>query len=122
MELNFRADGTADFKISLPNAQPGPAEPAAPFPITWELSDDRVLSVWFPIQPMPEYEMPDWTRDALHYDVLAVSAVSLTISDRRFDGEEVTVLRRVNDEEYRKRELDEIGSFVGSLPLKTPPR
>jgi hypothetical protein len=77
--------------------------------------------------PDPKYEMPDWTRDALCYDVLAVSGVSLTISDRRFEGEEIIVLRRVNQEEYLKREgqrfketFDEIRGMVGLPPLKLP--
>jgi hypothetical protein len=38
---------------------------------------------------------------------LAVTDLSLTLSDRRFDGEMVTVWRRVNREEYDHRKAAE---------------
>jgi hypothetical protein len=129
MRLAFRADKTADFKFSLPNAPTPAPTSSGPFPITWTLADDRVLSIWLPVPPMPDPDCkePDWTREEVCYDVLAVTGPSLTISNRRFDGEEIIVLRRVNDQEYRKRQsqrakeaLDELRGLVGLPPLKLP--
>lgn len=98
LELVLLRDGTAGYEFTIPNPPVMPREPDPPFSITWELSDDRVLSVWLPIAPMPEYDMPDWSREEIPYDVLAVTDLSLTLSNRRFDGEDVIVLRRVGHE------------------------
>ena len=64
---------------------------------------------------MPEYEMPDWDRERMRFDVLAVTDLSLTLSDRRSDGETVTVWRRVNCEEYNRRKVAEYGQAFEAL-------
>jgi len=87
----------------------------APFPTRWELSGDRVLSVWLPVAPMPEHEMPDWSREQVCYDVLAVTDLSLALSDRRFDGEHVIVLRRGNPEEHNRRKAAEYGELLQAM-------
>jgi hypothetical protein len=101
----LREDGTADYRPTIPNPPAMPPQPTSPFPTHWELSDDRILSIWLPIAPMPEYDMPDWSREQICYDVLLVADLSLALSDRRFDGEEVIVLRRANHEEYIRRKI-----------------
>ena len=98
LELALLPDGTAGYKFTIRNSPALPHEADPPFPITWELSEDRVLSVWLPIPPLPEYEMPDWSREQVAYDVLAVNDMSLALSNRRFDGEDVIVLRRIERE------------------------
>jgi hypothetical protein len=101
--ISLRADGTAATRAGTAAEHAVPSHPEAPFPETWELSEDRVLSLVVPIPPMPQYGMPDWTRERMRYDVLAITDLSLTLSDRRCDGETVTVWRRVNHEEYNRR-------------------
>jgi hypothetical protein len=103
LTLTLRADGTAEWDFTSKDSPPQPPEPPPPFPTRWELSADRVLSIWLPTAPMPDYHMPDWSREQLCYDVLAVSAESLALSDRRFDGESVDVLRRVDIQDYCRR-------------------
>jgi hypothetical protein len=115
LDLAFRADGTAVYDLTIPNPPAMPQEPSPPFAITWELSDDRVLSVWLPIAPMPQYEMHEWSRDRVSYDVLAVTDQSLALSNRRFDREVVIVLRRVNRVEYDRRRAAEYGRALEAL-------
>ena len=105
--MKLRSDGTADYHFMTPNLPDLPPEPSPPFPERWELSDDRVLSIWVPIAPMPKYDMPEWTQEQTCYDVLAVTDLSLALSNRRFDGEEVIVLKRVNWDEYVRRKAAE---------------
>ena len=100
--LVLRADGTADYTFG-PRDSTGPTEPRPPFPTRWELSDDRVLSIWLPVAPMPEYDMPEWSREEVCFDVLSVTDWSLALSNRRFDYEDVMVLRRVDSEAYHLR-------------------
>jgi hypothetical protein len=64
---------------------------------------------------MPEYGMPDWSRDRMRYHVLAVTGLSLTLSDRLFDGEMVTVWRRVNREEYGRSQAAEFSQAFEKL-------
>jgi hypothetical protein len=40
----------------------------------------------------------------MRYDVLAITDLSLALSDRRFDGEMVIVLRRVNRAEHDQQQ------------------
>ena len=47
--------------------------------------------------------MPEWSREEVCFDVLSVTDWSLALSNRRFDNEDVMVLRRVVIEEYRCR-------------------
>jgi antitoxin ParD1/3/4 len=101
--LVLRADGTADYDVAAPDSPPRPPEPTPPFPTRLALSDDRVLSIWLPIAPMPEYDMPDWSREEVCFDVLSVMDWSLALSNRRFDYEDVMVLRRVDCEEFNLR-------------------
>jgi hypothetical protein len=101
--LNLRSDGTADFDYVTPDPPDLSPRPSPPFPERWELSDDRVLSIWVPIAPMPKYGMSEWSREQTCYDVLSVTDLSLALSNRRFDGEEVIVLKRVNWDEYVRR-------------------
>jgi len=75
----------------------------AAFPTRWALSDDRVLSLWLPIAPMPEYDMPEWSREEVSFDVFSVTDGSLALSNRRFDREDVMVFRRVDREEFALR-------------------
>jgi hypothetical protein len=103
LAICLRADGTAATRADPGGEHAVPSWPDAPFPETWTLSEDRVLTLLLPVPPMPEYEMPDWSRERMRFDVLAVTDLSLTLSDRRFDGEMVTVWRRVNPEEYFRR-------------------
>jgi hypothetical protein len=110
--LVLQEDGTADWDFTIPNASPMAPQPTPPFPTRWELSDDRILSIWLPIAPMPDYDMPDWSRQQISYDVLMVADLSLTLSNRRFDGEDVIVLRRVNYEEYNRRKAAEYGQLI----------
>jgi hypothetical protein len=115
LRLVLREDGTADYQFTIPNPPAIPPQPTPPFPIRWELSDDRILSIWLPISPMPHYDMPDWSREQICYDVLLVADLSLAVSNRRFDGEDVIVLRRVNQEEYTRRKAAEYGQLLESL-------
>jgi hypothetical protein len=101
--MTLRADGTCSSTSDSPRERARPPRPEPPFPETWELSDDRVLTFVIPRAPMPEYEMPDWGRERMCYDVLAVTDISLALSDRRFDGEMVTVWRRVDQDAHMKR-------------------
>jgi hypothetical protein len=101
--LILRGDGTADYQFAPPNPLPRPTETTPPFSTRWELSDDRVLSLWLPIGPMPEYDMPEWSREEICFDVLSVTDWSLALSNRRFDREDVIVLRRVDREEHNRR-------------------
>jgi hypothetical protein len=101
--LSLRADGTTASKASAAGEPAVPSQPEAPFPETWELSEDRILSFVIPVAPMPEFGMPNWTRETMCYDVLAVTDVSLALGDRRFDGETVSVWRRANQEEHLRR-------------------
>jgi hypothetical protein len=95
LRINLHADGTAFWGYIQPN-ESTTEETQAPFPETWEVSADRILSIWVPIPPNPDpnYEMPDWSREQVCYDILAVSSISLALSNRRFDGEFVIILRR----------------------------
>src|SRR5262245_5028093 len=103
LSLALRPDGTAGYDFTLPDPPARPAQPEPPFPPRWELSDERVLSVWLPVPPMPAYGLPEWSREQVCYDVLAVTDVSLCLSSRRFDVEDVLVLRRVNRDEFDRR-------------------
>ncbi len=107
LAIRLRADGTAATRAGTASEHAVPSWPEAPFPETWDLSEDRVLTLVLPVPPMPEYEMPDWTHERMRFDVLAVTDLSLTLSDRRFGGEMVTVWRRVNPEEYNRRKAAE---------------
>jgi hypothetical protein len=98
--MTLRADGTAATRAGTGGIHAVASWPEAPFPETWELSNDRVLSLVIPTLPAPKYGMPDWGRERMRYDVLAVTDLSLALSDRRFDGEMVVVLRRVNRGEH----------------------
>ncbi len=100
--LVVRGDCTADYTFG-PRDPMAPTGPTAPFATTWELSDDKVLSIWLPIAPMPEYDMPEWSREEVCFDVLSVTDRSLALSNRRFDYEDVMVLGRVDIEEHRRR-------------------
>ncbi len=93
--MSLHADGTAATRAGPGGVHAVASWPDAPFPETWELSDDRVLSLVIPTPPAPKYGMSDWGRERMRYDVLAVTDLSLALSDRRFDGEMVIVLRRV---------------------------
>jgi hypothetical protein len=101
--MTLHANGTCSSRSDRAEELARPARPPAPFPETWELSDDRVLTFVTPIPPMPEYEMPHWGRERMRYDVLSVTDLSLTLSDRRFDGETVTVWRRADREGFLRR-------------------
>jgi hypothetical protein len=122
LEISLRGDGTASWKMRLPGYPDTPEESRAPFPMTWDVSSDRVLAISIPIPPMPQYEMPDWSWEAIRYDILAVSRISLGLSDRGYDGESVIVLKRINAEEYERRQVQryrEALSYVkGLLPQK----
>jgi hypothetical protein len=61
-----------------------------------------VLLIVIPIAPMPEYELPDWTRDTVRYDIMAVSGISLGL--RKPNGEQVIVLRRMDHAAYEERQ------------------
>jgi hypothetical protein len=113
--LTLQADGTAHLTPTGAPVPGAPPPPVPPFPTTWELSPDRVLSLLIPVPPMPEYEIPDWTKEALRYAVLAVTDLSLALSDRPFDGETIFVLRRINREEYDHRRAAEYGHALESL-------
>jgi hypothetical protein len=112
--MSLLADGTAVLRAET-DVDIAPSFPEAPFLETWELSEDRVLSLWVPIAPMPEYDLPDWSRDSLRYDVLDVTDLSLTLCDRRFDGETVKVWRRINREDYNRRKAEEYGQISDFL-------
>lgn len=115
LEIMLRADGTAFWRYPQDSPSEARGRAAPPFPETWELAEDRVLTILIPIAPMPEYDLPDWSREAVRYDVLAVTDVSLGLSDRRFDGENVIVLRRVNAEEYERRQVQRYRETMSGL-------
>jgi hypothetical protein len=98
-ELLLRADGTAEYHWLDAQGRPTSAaeDPAAPFPPTWvwEKNGKGVLTILVPIAPMPDYDIPDWTREEMSYQVLNVSADKLILSDRPFDGEFVEVYVKV---------------------------
>jgi hypothetical protein len=103
MRLTLHADGTASCCAGLLESSVEMQPPIPLFPTTWDLSSEQVLSIWEPVPPMPKYGMPDWSRNQIRYDVLSVTDLSLTISDRRFDGEHVIVFRRVDLAAYTQR-------------------
>lgn len=86
--LILRGDGTADWGV--------PVHPSAPFPMTWQLSDNWVLTIATPVPPMPEYDQPDWFRDKEDFRVLEASTYTLALTR----GDLFTVFRRVRVEEY----------------------
>jgi hypothetical protein len=95
--LILRADRTADWPCFRP---PGaPPLPPAPFPTTWRLSDDRVLTIVRPVPPMPEYGAPDWARSEEDYRVLEAGGRTLGLTK----GDVFMVFRRVPDEEHNRR-------------------
>ncbi|SIO03624.1 hypothetical protein SAMN05444166_2140 [Singulisphaera sp. GP187] len=95
-EIILRGDGTADLRWLSPELKSLACNSDAPFPIIWETSSDGMLSIYLPIAPMPEYEIVDWIQDAIRYDVLSIMPEAMTLSDRRYDGESITVFRRQN--------------------------
>jgi hypothetical protein len=113
--LKLRVDGTADYNFTTPNSAAMPPQPTPPFPIQWELDDDRVLCILTPIAPMPAYGMLDWSQEPMCYDVLSVTEVSLSIGNRRFDGEDVIVLRRINCDEFNRRKAAEYGKVLEGI-------
>ncbi len=90
-EIELRGNGTADWRYLSNEFQP---EEPAPIPTTWTLENDAVLVLWIPVPPMPEYGMESWDREELRYDVLEVTKTRLTLSDRPYDGEFITVFER----------------------------
>jgi hypothetical protein len=90
--ISLRKDGTADWGFANVSVN---EEAAAPFPTTWEIAEDNTLSIWLPIAPMPEYDMPEWSREQLCYSVLRLEPTKLVLSDRPFDGEFVKVFERL---------------------------
>jgi hypothetical protein len=98
--LTIRADGTWDWPVAGPIREPQPPGPIRP---TWELSDNRVLSLWTPVAPMPAYGIEDWTREEKQYLVLAVTGLSLALAD----SHGTIVFRRVNHEAHARRQASE---------------
>ncbi len=95
-EITLRADGIADHRYLLPERRiEFPSPP--PFPVTWETTREGMLSIFIPIEPMPEYEIPDWIQEAMRFDVLEVAPATLTLSNRPYDGEIIAVYRRVEE-------------------------
>jgi hypothetical protein len=92
--LILRRDGTADWPSHRPSGSP--PLPADPFPTTWRLSDGWVLTIARPVPPMPEYGMPDWSREEEDFRVLEAGDNVLCLAR----GDVFTVYRRVHDEEY----------------------
>lgn len=64
--------------------------------MTWQLSDNWVLTIATPVPPMPEYDQPDWFRDKEDFRVLEASTYTLALTR----GDLFTVFRRVRVEEY----------------------
>jgi len=94
-ELVFRPDGTAEWRFLHPRSFPDIRDPGpSPFLETWE-AREGAISLWIPIAPMPEYGMDEWTREEKRYAIVAMTADTLTLSTRPFDGESVVVYRRV---------------------------
>jgi hypothetical protein len=104
--LSLRADGTWGWPYSADRSVPPDLPARLRWP--WELSDDRALSLWRPIPPMPEYGMPEWSREEKQWLVLAVADLSLALAD----SHHVIVLRRINSEEYNRRKADEYSRLV----------
>ena len=94
-EIALRAEGTADWRFLAHEGDSLTPETEPPFPTTWETEPEGRLAIYLPIAPMPEYEMMDWTREAVRYDVLSITPDTLTLSDRRYDGESITVFQRM---------------------------
>jgi hypothetical protein len=94
LEIVLDAEGTAEWRWPKPQNELPVHEPEPPFPTTWETSPDGTLTIYLPIAPMPEYEIMDWIREAVRYDVLSITPDTLTLSNRRYDGESITVYRR----------------------------
>jgi hypothetical protein len=106
LKFELRSDGTASYEFEVPElAEKLPKVDAAEAPIrtTWELSPDRVLSIWFPTIRGPDYSRKDWTREQACYDVLAVECQSLGLSQRRFDDGDIIIMRRQGAIEYMLR-------------------
>jgi hypothetical protein len=106
--IALNQDGTAEWDFVGAQTQAnngGHASSGPPFPITWDLSYEiqqhsltdlpAVLSVYVPVAPLPEYDLPDWSQDAKRWHVIEVTEDRLVLSDRAFDGEFITVFRRV---------------------------
>jgi len=98
-ELVFRPDGTAEWRFLHPRSFPDIRKPGtAPFPETWDVRQPGTISVWIPIAPMPKYGIEEWTREEKRFAIVAMTADTLTLSTRPFDGEDVIVYRRVVDQ------------------------
>lgn len=116
--LSIRADGTWGW----PNTgDTGDIGLPAGMRWLWDLSADHVLSLWTPIAPMPEYDMPDWSREEKQWLVLSVTGLSLALAD----SHQVVLFRRVERESYDHRKAAEYARFLCEMrslygPSKTP--
>ena len=107
--LTIRADGTWGWPY--PPDRTLPPELPARFRWPWELAEDRVLSLWAPVPPMPQYEAHEWSREEKQWLVLAVTHLSLALADSHF----TIVFRRLNREEHLRRKADEYGRLLASV-------
>jgi hypothetical protein len=107
--LLIRPDGTW--------GQPGREETGIPPDLParlrwpWELADDRVLSLWTPVPPMPEFHLPEWSRQEQQWLVLAVTGLSLALAD----SHQTVVFRRVDREDYDRRKAAEYGRVIETV-------
>jgi len=106
--VRIHPDGTWDDATDRPSL---PADLPARLGWLWELSDDRILSLWTPIEPMPEYHQPEWTREEKQYLVLAVTGLSLALAD----SHRTVVYRRADQDAYMRRKADKYGRVLGVL-------
>ena len=107
--LSIRADGTWGWPFAADRGLP-PDLPDRLRP-RWELSDDRVLSLWNPVAPMPEYGIPEWTREEAQHLVLAVTDHSLTLAD----SHQTIVFRRLNRQDHDRCKAAEYVRLVRAV-------
>lgn len=104
--IRYQADGTVLSRLGETGDFLG--RPGAPFPETWEITDDRILWHRIPLPPIPEpqYEQPDWYYDSVFEDVLTIDDHCMALSNLRFDGEFITLYKRVSKppDDYNCRE------------------
>jgi hypothetical protein len=112
-QLRILADGTWDDGADRPAL---PADLPERIGWRWELADDRVLSLWGPVRPIPEYHQFEWTREEKQYLVLAVTDLSLALAD----SHTTVVYRRSDTDAYFRRKAAEYGLALGALKQLLP--
>lgn len=82
LEFTLREDGAASWEYGGSGEPPLRPEEGAPFPITWDIPDGRVLRIRLPCPPSPRQlrrGQTEWTRDDKEYRIVWVTDETLTV-------------------------------------------